>query len=109
MPAWRPRDASRSPSRDIDIGFSCRQFGHLVKDCSEKNTSVRKVWHNEERASKCKGCLYLYEVGSDEEEDNEEEESMAAMCHSGETCSAIQPNREEDDDYYTYLSQWGMD
>ena len=49
-PTRRLRVASRSPSREIDGCFSCRQFSHFSKDCPEKVTSVGKVQHKEEKS-----------------------------------------------------------
>ena len=78
------------------------QFGHLAKECSEKDTSVEKVQHREERSSNHIGCPNLYE-GQQEEEDAEEE-VMTAMCHSDETYSIMQCII-EDEDCYKQLNQ----
>ena len=53
--------------------------------------------HREERISEHEGCSHLYEGGPEETEEDEEEEVMAAVCHSGDTYSAIQSIREDDE------------
>ena len=68
---------------------------------SSKDTSVDKVHHRKERASKHKECSHMYK--GQEGEDDEEDEVMAAICHSSETYSAIKPNR-EDEEYYRQLN-----
>ena len=39
-------------SRDKDRFFSCRQFGHFVKECPEKDTSAVNIQCREERLNK---------------------------------------------------------
>ena len=94
----RPRVSLRSPSRDDYKCYSCRQFCHFARECSDKDTSADQVQHIEERASKHKGCFHLYEEGLEEEHDSEEG-VIAVMCHSGKTYSDIQPNRENEEHY----------
>ena len=59
----RLRHQSRSPTRrcrvahqglkaEIDRCFYCRQFGHFAKACPQKDTSLSKVQHGEERITK---------------------------------------------------------
>ena len=74
----------------------CRQFCHFAKECLEKDTSIDKVQHREERPSKCKGYCHLYEEG--------QEKDMAAMCHHGTTCGATKCNREYEE-YHKKLNQ----
>ena len=59
--------------------------------------------HRKERIPKHTGCSNFYDSDPEEEED-EEREVMAVMCHSGETQSSIQVNR-EDDEYLKQISQ----
>ena len=73
-----------------------------MKYCPEEDTTSWKLQYREERLNKHKGCPHLYK-GDWEEEKNEEGEDLAVMCHSGETYSSAQANR-EDDDYYQQLN-----
>ena len=52
---------TRSPSRDKDRCFSCRQLSNFAKECPGKDTASIKVFHREERLDKSKECHYLYE------------------------------------------------
>ena len=89
-PTRRPRDASRSPSRDNERCFSCKQF---ARDCLEKDISVATAQPREKSSPMNKDSAQLYggEPNKEKEEDEEEEEEevMAAICHSVEVYSAI--------------------
>ena len=78
------------------------QFAYVAKECSEKDTSSCRKQHRGERIPKHRGCPNFYEDDPDEGEN--EEYVMVAKCHSDETYSFIQGNR-EGHDYYKQLSQ----
>ena len=57
FPAKRSKVAFRSPNRDKDRCFSCRQLNHLAREYPEKNTSVAKVQPREQTSPGTKTVL----------------------------------------------------
>ena len=91
-PATGTRVASRSPT-EIKIDFSVRDNLVILLKNVLRSTHLQAKCSRDERIPRHKGFSHLY--GGDPKE--EYEAIMAAMCHSTETYSSMQVQREDDE------------